>query len=511
MKQKIQKLCKMLNRFSLNDLVSMSEISENEILPIIEQLLEENVIKQTGEEYIYIPTLNKIQMPVLISKEESKKYKTKETVFKKSVLFNVSAHFPNKKEEAIYLNAPDWAKSYLIKYTTLLRACGNLRGDDLKKFIERFNSEHPDYKTSYSSFIRKRKLYARNGLKGLIPAYKNDSKSTVAPEMYEEFKNLYLNQNNYSVRKCLDIIAHKHNYDTMPTGGCFMRVLRKEFSDEAIERFRMIPMELPTLTPNNPVVKKEIQTNKITKEKFIDGAELYLKALKNKKTETDICRIGYVKNHLIPFFKNYKFRDITQDTINNYINSYLAQGYSMGSINRFLASLSIIINTFADINNTIIYTTNNAIPVTDVLTPKEIEEILKNNTPDLWYLTLGIKPSELAALNYEDIDYKAGTVKINKVMQQGSIQRYRTMYQQRELKIPRVLLHKISKNNGAIFYNINSNNYEKILNTHIKLLLDKNVQINIIAENLGFRTTSEFENRYKFLLPQKLEDNFEIL
>lgn len=507
MKQQILKLCKRLNRFTIYDLVSMAEIEEDEVTAILEELRNENIIKEYGGEYIYVPQPKKAELPALINKENSRKKNTLKT----SILFDISAHFPNTKEKEIFENAPDWAKPYLIKYTTVLRACGNLRGNELIKFLEEFNKQHPEYKISYNTLCRLRQKYLKNGLKGLIPAYNTESKSVVPQELYNEFKILYLGPNHYSVRQCVDIIAVNKNYDTMPSGGCFMRLLKKEYSENTIEKLRSIPLELPALVQNKDKTEKITQSDTFKTEKFITGAELYLKAIKNKKTETEICRCGYVKNHLIPYFKTYKFKDITQDVINNYVNTYLAKGYSMGSINRFLAVLSIIMNTFADINNVENYEGRNVMPVTDILTKEETQKIIKNYTPDLWYFALGIKPAELAALSYEDIDYNTGTVKINKVMQQGIVQKYRTAYQQRKLRIPRILLHKIPISKGTIFYNINSDNYDKILNTHIKLLIYRNVQINIIAKNLGFRTTTDFEKRYNFLLPQNLDEEFEIL
>jgi len=508
MKQQILKLCKLLNRFTIYDLVSMSEFEEDKITAVVDELQKENLIKEYGGEYIYIPKAAKIKIPVLINKENPER---KNNTLKGNILFDVTAHFPDKKERDIYNNSPDWAKPYLIKYTTVLRACGNLRGKELEKFLNEFGILHPEYKLSYNTLCRLRKKYMKKGLKGLIPSYYTEAKSAVPQELYEEFKKLYLNQNHHSVRHCIDIIASHNNYDAMPTGGCFMRLLRKEYSEDAIEKLRSIPLELPRLVQNNkPAVNAET-IKKFTTEKFITGAEMFLKTIRNKKTETEICRCGYVKNHLIPYFKAYKFRDITQDVINNYVNSYLAKGYSMGSINRFLAALSIIINTFADINNVENFEGRNVIPVTEILTKEETQKIIENYTPDLWYLAIGIKPSELAALRYEDIDYKTGIVKINKVMQNGTVQKYRTLYQQRELKIPKILLGKIPKSKGTIFYNLSCDNYEKFLNTHIKLMLDKNVQINIIAKNLGFRTTTDFEKRYNFLLPQKLDEGFELL
>ena len=62
-----------------------------------------------------------------------------------------------------------------------------------------------------------------------------------------------------------------------------------------------------------------------------------------------------------------------------------------------------------------------------------------------------------------------------------------------------------------MFNNITAEKFDTYINTHIKLMLDKNVQINILSKNLGFQSVSDFIRRYNFLLPQGLDKEFEIL
>ncbi len=66
-------------------------------------------------------------------------------------------------------------------------------------------------------------------------------------------------------------------------------------------------------------------------------------------------------------------------------------------------------------------------------------------------------------------------------------------------------LIKFQKNKtGKIFESVNVDNYDLLLNTHIKLLLDKNICINIIRKNLDFQCLNDFEKRYNFLLSKSL-------
>ena len=516
MKQKILKLIKILNRFTIDDLITVSGVDEQEIQDIILEFQQEKVINKISKtEYGYIKPLESVIQKTTLTQTP----KILPTVIKRKINISdvcIEDFFPKRNEINIYNNAPEWAKPVLIKYTTVLRLAGNLKGQSLQKFINKFNEEHPEYRTSYSTLQRLRNRYRTLGLQGLIPNYEKNRDKTVVPvEMYEEFKTLYLNKNRYSINKCLDIIAKSGNYDIIPTGGCFKRLLLKEYSPEVIEHLRNTPLQLPVLkleTDKSTIIKENDMTKRT--EFFIEGAKLYLEEIKDLKTESEICRCGYIKNHLIPFYKDFKFKDITQNVISQYVSEKLANGYSIASIGRFISTLSIIIEKYSIVKRQFSFTSANTTLFsldTKTLTENEIKTIVNNNTPELWYLALGIKPVELAALTYKDIDFKNKIVKINKIKIQDKIQKYRTLYQKRELRIPQVIYSKLKQGQGNVFNNIDVVNFEICINTHIKLMLDKNVQINIISKNLGFQSVSDFVRRYNFLLPKELDKNFEIL
>lgn len=101
---------------------------------------------------------------------------------------------------------------------------------------------------------------------------------------------------------------------------------------------------------------------------------------------------------------------------------------------------------------------------------------------------------------------------ISKLKNKGNVENIRAKYKIRTLQIPDILFNKIlKKQKGLLFKDVKIDNFDLLLNTHIKLLLDKNVQINIISRNLGFYKLTDFESGYNFLLPQKLDNNFQIL
>ncbi|MBQ4115021.1 hypothetical protein IJD34_06420, partial [bacterium] len=61
-----------------------------------------------------------------------------------------------------------------------------------------------------------------------------------------------------------------------------------------------------------------------------------------------------------------------------------------------------------------------------------------------------------------------------------------------------------------IFKNIKIKNYSVLSNTHVKLMIDKKVPLNIITKLLGFQNLNEFNAVFGFLLPQQLDDDFDI-
>ena len=57
---KIRKLCKQLQRFTLDEITSIAEINTNKMQSILQDLAEENYIKKISKsEYVYIPVIEK--------------------------------------------------------------------------------------------------------------------------------------------------------------------------------------------------------------------------------------------------------------------------------------------------------------------------------------------------------------------------------------------------------------------------------------------------------------------
>ena len=423
--------------------------------------------------------------------------------------------FKNDAEQAYFDKLPLYAQKRVFKYITVFKLAGNLSGKALINFLEKLKMEHPDYKTSYTRFITHRNAYIREGLKALVPKYgpKHCPQTCVPKDMYEKFKELYFSPNKYSLTKSVNMLTQfGFQKEVIPSVRTFSRLLLKEFDRAYITAIRNKPLDLPELRqlePDYKPIKKQIY------EKYIDAANAYYKKIDKSSKEIDVCRKGYIKNHINPFFKKYKFNEITNEIIIKFQQEKLAQGFAVASIKRFTSTLTHIMKfNNTDVTNLTFSTKNSLMPTIkqNVLKHKKIEKIKKESLPRLWIICLGISIGELFALDYSDIDYENKTIKIDKILYNGSILKHRKIYRIRTLKLPAILLENLPiKKSGRIFEEEVIDDYDILLNTHVKLLLDKNITINIIYKNIALHNINDFETRFGFLLPQKLEDNFEIL
>lgn len=512
MKQKMLKLIKILNQFTIDDVLTVSEFDENETKKLLTEFEDIGFIKKISEDkYLYIPESPRIifkPTKIIDSIEESQtvEQKTPQTI---------DTLFTKAGEQQIYDNAPKYAKKYLVKYYTILKMAGGLKGNNLESFLKQIGREYPEYKISVSTYHRIKTRYLYGGLQALIPRYSEGMKSTVPQEMYDEFKKLYLRPSNYSLKECVGKLEFKFDKDTIPGFMCFRRRLYKDFSPEVISKMRTMSEKLPNLKFIEEQYTKKKNTNYTKYDYFIDGARDYMNYLKHKTDKESATMKSAINNHLMPFFKNYRFSDISQDLILSFQNKKIEEGYSVGSIKRFITILSNIYYKHSNCRNNIQFSShNNLILSTEnpILSDENIKKIIKTRSPELWILCHGITPAELAGLEYSDINYNDQTVKISKVFYNSGLKKYRKNYKVRTLKLhPLIYNYLEKKSRGAIFGNVHINNYDILLNTHVKLLLEQNYPINLIYKNLGYHYLNDFENRFNFLLPRSAKKDFDIL
>lgn len=147
----------------------------------------------------------------------------------------------NNETENKYSNAPNWAQIQADKYSAILNASQDLKGNDLEEFISSWNIENPQFKTSYPSVIRMRRRYRAFGVAGLLAQYGTKAnKTTVSDELFDYFKTMYLDEGSPSLMTCwentLGYAMRVHNAcrETFPSHTSFFRRLKKEIPKQSI-------------------------------------------------------------------------------------------------------------------------------------------------------------------------------------------------------------------------------------------------------------------------------------
>ena len=207
MKQKILKLIKILNKFTIDDILSMEEFDEQEVLDILSEFEKSGIInKISKEQYIYLSGGN-IKSTRLYMLD----------IDKRKDITDIKTLFSKEEEQEVYENATPNAKRRIVKYYTILKIASQFDNRCIDAFLNQFSKEHPEYKISPSTFYRIRLRYAQYGIRGLIPNYAPGAQSSVPQEMYDEFKNMYLKPNAPSVKECVRQLANTYDKMSIPT------------------------------------------------------------------------------------------------------------------------------------------------------------------------------------------------------------------------------------------------------------------------------------------------------
>ena len=506
MKQKILKLIKILNKFTLDDILSLDEFDKQEVSVILSEFENSGVIsKISKEQYIYFPDKN--SKPQNINRLHNLNIEAKKDII------DIKSLFSKEEEQEIYENASPNSKRRIVKYYAILKIAGQFDSRCIDAFLKQFSKEYPEYKISPSTFYRIRQKYFQYGIRGLIPKYAPGPQSAVPQEMYEEFKKLYLKPKSPSVKECVKQLNKIYDSKSIPSVQCFRRLLRKEFTPKLIAQMREISYHLPDLNFSEEEKLKINEISNDTYENFIDGANEYLKYLSSLKLTRDIqVKINAVNLHIIPFFKHYKFSDITQDVVFSFQNKKILEGYSRHYLILYSKELELIIKKYSDTNKlNLKFSTPQKYKEHPILTKEEITKIIKKYSQQLWILCLGITPMELYNLDFKDIDYTNHTV----LIRSSKYKFYNRIHKEnldRILYIPDILFNQIPKHQkGQVFMKVNVPNYDTLINTHVYLSIKHNIPLNIISKNIGYTCFDDFLNRFDFVLSHDFIHKINIL
>lgn len=145
------------------------------------------------------------------------------------------------KVDRSYSDSPVWAKAQAEKYMAVIKAAEGLKGKQLKYFIEKWNLENANLKTSYSCFMLMKKRYDERGICGLLANYGHSGKKVWIDDLhFDYFKTLYLKEGAPSLRSCWESTlgyAMRNNgmqKTDFPSQMAFKRKLEREIPKQSI-------------------------------------------------------------------------------------------------------------------------------------------------------------------------------------------------------------------------------------------------------------------------------------
>ena len=228
--------------------------------------------------------------------------------------------------------------------------------------------------------------------------------------------------------------------------------------------------------------KIEIQELDYSDPSLDDFAKNYFEVHKNRVREHTYLRNSqHYRNHIKPFFGNKKISLIRPLELERWQNNFVTKNYKASSILKFRSVLYSILEEA--VKNEIIKT--NPLTLVDIpaikkdfkiddedivypFSQNEIQKMLENSTGYfknfiMLMVSSGIRPGEIVALTWEDINFEKKQITVNKTITNGKIGLPKTASSVRKVDIlPLAELAlkeqmKISKKHKNIFINSKGN------------------------------------------------------
>ncbi len=288
----------------------------------------------------------------------------------------------------------------------------------------------------------------------------------------------------------------KYYYGSLEKGEAKYKSIYGKSKDDVIAKYKSI-------------IKKYKENKDLliyTKYYFGYYINIWLNDSKIKNKASTYSSYLYITNaYIIPFFADIKVRRISLIIINNFIIRLQNKGLKNKSIKDILMILKQILN-YANINIKIPMpkTFKNDIQILTYEEQKKLEKRLLDNWDEITisiYLSLytGLRIGELCALQWQNIDLQAGSIKIVKTIIRVKdltssprktivvLNNPKTASSKREVPIPSFLipfLKKLSQNKQPDFFLITSN--KKIMEPRIYFSKYKKILKEIGLEKYNF-------------------------
>lgn len=221
-----------LNIFTVEDLEILLEKSKIEIIPILEKLTSKNIIRDNGDSYIYIPQISKSKEKTIESDSDCMRHMLPFQVKKPKEVF---PKYINELDGFIdYFFAPPEIKQNIKDMFKLLKQTQGMNERELKKTLKTAN-------ITLNKYNKFKYEISRNGLINLV-----GSETREPGEIYYFFKEYYLSPKQYSLSEARELaiqrferlIKIKINRAKVSSAKTYIRWVKKEYSDNKIEKFR---------------------------------------------------------------------------------------------------------------------------------------------------------------------------------------------------------------------------------------------------------------------------------
>ena len=318
----IIKSARRLDKFTLDDIILVSEIDEQEVTNILSELLNEKIVVKNGNTYYFnIKGVNNNGIdevkPIIIEDEVGYDY---------------------------FLTLSKETQERIRSYIDLLNFVNQAGGKNSKQLVELFNQTSGYKSISLCTLGRIRTNYKRYGFKGILPSYSAvNVESSIPDELFNYFKKYYLTNEKLSatdaIYRAQKQLQAEQKIEQPYASAAFLRKLKSEFTPQQIEYFRN------NIKPQKIKIKIENKIQEPLEMLFKDAAKIYFNRL---KTENKFERLMHqktdYKNHLKEYFGDLQIREITNKVVAKFKQKQFDSGYQLVSVNIYILILKNIIN-----------------------------------------------------------------------------------------------------------------------------------------------------------------------
>lgn len=522
-KKLILKFARRLEKFKLDEIITLSELAEDEVKNFLNVLIDEKHLKLNKDTYFYIYP-KKVQN---MSRKEtySQEYDT---------------DFESMDGYDKYLSLYGRAKKLTEKRMKILKLTNGLYGKEQLETIKLYNKQNPDDKIAYSTLIELKIRFKNYGFKGIIAERPASQKEKIFPiEVYEAFKKYFLNNKKLSADEALLqaqnelMCLHKIEYPMVYSAKQFVHRLEREFSRSTIKNLR-----------NNAIFNtgEDYPAQEVAKcdVLFSTAAEKYFQELKanDNKNKYVSDKTAY-DNHISSFFNNLKLDDITEKIINKFKRKIFNEGYSVASITSYVSLVKSIINNITDKKSPNFNKKSlQYFSTMTILSNNQIKELLKlAKKQNEWgytivkmALTTGANVPEILGLTWENINLTNRAINIRQFLHFDKIIRHTINSAFRVVNIDDDITKNLLKlfqgklpPKDRLVFEIETERYlqqyfeetvlepiknkmgltqlisSDLVHNYVNLLIQQNVPITYIRKNCGYSSMNKFLEVYHAL------------